>query len=1086
MAISFCLKSLAVKRLLSAITICSLLPGSFAWGALQPPLSRITNPVFGTSGGTVPATVPPNLSPYIKDVTAAIRLGKALFWDMQAGSDGVTACASCHYRAGADPVVGTAPKLTAKRDRNQLHPGPDIIFGNNSTIIKTFNQKGAVDPVTLLPVPVTLRATGFPIAPNVPGTSRFAPNYTLDTLQDPLNPLDTFDFPLFLLNPPTARLAIDPLTGLTSDAVLSLRDTNDVIGSQGVRLAQFSGVNGAVDISTPLTDQLFRFNGVNIRQVTGRNAPSVINAVFNYTNFWDGRANNIFNGVNPFGPLDQTARIWVNAGTAAAPVLQQQPVAIPNSSLASQAVGPPLNDVEMSFKGRTFPQLGKKMLGLRPLDLQLVHPNDRVFSVPSQLSRASLLPDGTITGNRGLDTDYTRMIEAAFVDKYWNYNQNITLPEGRFTQIEANFSLFWGLAIQLYEATLVSDRAPFDRFQDGNQNALNASEQAGFATFDSKCTICHSGSEFSSAVVGSNIPGCVVPDCNRVVFTNNSTHTLIKQDVNPGTFANPGLIDAGFFNIGVRPTADDPGRGGSKLGFPLSFSRLALQASRTGLPFVTPKLSLQLPDKVQGSFKTPGLRNVELTAPYFHNGDALTLDQVVEFYTRGGNFPGNPELAANMQAIGNLRQNADRRAEIVAFLKKLTDERVRNETAPFDHPELMIPNGADFSGFDTMITLNATGGAAPEVPITTLTIKSFTSPTDPITPVTSPTSLTALVISGTVDETATVAVDVTNTTFNVSLPKAIATVGGTAAATVGGETVGGTIGGVVQPAGEWNTSLTGLTPGLNTIKVTATSVTGGTKSVTANIQITPTAIISGVPPGGRTTQNFATLTIGGSGVKTYQYSLDGGPTIVVDSVSTPITLTNLPDGTHTVAVFARDVIGIQQLIATTATWTVKATPPVLTLNAASLPTGSSNQTIGGTVELGSFPQVSIDTGATIGPVKTIPGIGISSWSCEITGLAAGANNFTVIALDGLFNETTVKGVITRIFPDGDIMGDGVTDISDALKAMRIAVGLEQPTAADMLHGDVAPLVNGKTTQNGQIDIDDALLILRKIIGFVTF
>jgi len=119
--------------------ICSLLQNGAAWGLLQPPLSQITNPVFGTSGGTVPATadLPKNLSPYIKDVTAAIRLGKALFWDMQAGSDGVTACASCHYRAGADPVVGTAPNATAKRDKNQLHPGPDTIFGNNSTVVKT-------------------------------------------------------------------------------------------------------------------------------------------------------------------------------------------------------------------------------------------------------------------------------------------------------------------------------------------------------------------------------------------------------------------------------------------------------------------------------------------------------------------------------------------------------------------------------------------------------------------------------------------------------------------------------------------------------------------------------------------------------------------------------------------------------------------------------------------------------------------------------------------------------------------------------------------------------------------------------------
>ena len=41
---------------------------------------------------------------------------------------------------------------------------------------------------------------------------------------------------------------------------------------------------------------------------------------------------------------------------------------------------------------------------------------------------------------------------------------------------------------------------------------------------------------------------------------------------------------------------------------------------------------------VDGAFKTPGLRNSELTGPYFHNGGMATLRQVVQFYNRGGNF----------------------------------------------------------------------------------------------------------------------------------------------------------------------------------------------------------------------------------------------------------------------------------------------------------------------------------------------------------------------------------------------------------------------------------------------------------------
>jgi hypothetical protein len=80
----------------------------------------------------------------------------------------------------------------------------------------------------------------------------------------------------------------------------------------------------------------------------------------------------------------------------------------------------------------------------------------------------------------------------------------------------------------------------------------------------------------------------------------------------------------------------------------------------------------------------------------------------------------------------------------------------------------------------------------------------------------------------------------------------------------------------------------------------------------------------------------------------------------------------------------------------------------------------------------------------------------------------------------------VSRAISRVIPDGNFKGTGVTDLSDALKALRFAVGLEQPTANDLLHGDVAPLVNGVPTQNSQIDIADALLILRKVVGGVIF
>ena len=54
---------------------------------------------------------------------------------------------------------------------------------------------------------------------------------------------------------------------------------------------------------------------------------------------------------------------------------------VTNSSLASQAVGPATSNFEMSFENRTFPDVGKKMLSMRPLAKQLVHPEDSVLGL---------------------------------------------------------------------------------------------------------------------------------------------------------------------------------------------------------------------------------------------------------------------------------------------------------------------------------------------------------------------------------------------------------------------------------------------------------------------------------------------------------------------------------------------------------------------------------------------------------------------------------------------------------------------------------------------------------------------------------
>ena len=83
-----------------------------------------------------------------------------------------------------------------------------------------------------------------------------------------------------------------------------------------------------------------------------------------------------------------------------------------------------------------------------------------------------------------------------------------------------------------------------------------------------------------------------------------------------------------------------------------------------------------------------------LTAPYFHNGDVLTLREAVELYSRGGNVAPILELDGTIiEPLGIPLLTSDEIDAIVAFLEALTDERVLYRRAPFDHPQLFVPNG---------------------------------------------------------------------------------------------------------------------------------------------------------------------------------------------------------------------------------------------------------------------------------------------------------------------------------------------------------------------------------------------------------
>src|SRR5438552_3694779 len=255
-----------------------------------------------------------------------------------------------------------------------------------------------------------------------------------------------------------------------------------------------------------------------------------------------------FHGVDGTGPRNPNARVLqVQADGSVVPVA----IAISPASLASQAVPVLGSNFALACTGRTVNKVGKKMLSLTPLAKQWVDPTD---SVLGPLARSRTTP-----GARGLTQSYVRLVQTAFDPKWWNSDKVVTFPGGirtisaptgaplttsEFTVMEQNFSLFFGLAIQLYEATLVSDDSLFDRVQLGRAT-LTSAQQDGLTTFAGSCggIQCHSGPTFTAASIDS---------------FGADVEPIERRETAAGANA---FHDGGFFNIGVRPTAEDVGVG---------------------------------------------------------------------------------------------------------------------------------------------------------------------------------------------------------------------------------------------------------------------------------------------------------------------------------------------------------------------------------------------------------------------------------------------------------------------------------------------------------------------------------------------
>src|SRR6266550_3854936 len=161
----------------------------------------------------------------------------------------------------------------------------------------------------------------------------------------------------------------------------------------------------------------------------------------------------------------------------------------------------------------------------------------------------------------------------------------------------------------------------------------------------------------------------------RTLYSDRTAFDLSVQQITPlgapenrgqGIFNTRGcnvchagslFSDNAFHNIGVRPQTEDTGR-------------FQVTGNANNI----------------GEFRTPSLRNVGLRTNFFHDGKLATLDEVVDFYNRGGDFNA-PNIDHNL--IRPLGLSAAQKSDLVSFLRgALTDPRVAAGTAPFDRPTL--------------------------------------------------------------------------------------------------------------------------------------------------------------------------------------------------------------------------------------------------------------------------------------------------------------------------------------------------------------------------------------------------------------
>lgn len=196
-------------------------------------------------------------------------------------------------------------------------------------------------------------------------------------------------------------------------------------------------------------------------------------------------------------------------------------------------------------------------------------------------------------------------------------------------------------AIASYERTQFSFDSPFDHFMTGDKNAITASAKRGWGLFNTKarCNKCHALSEEK-------------PD--PTYFMDNDFHNI-----------GIGIIRHNVVSLACKAEVE------INSGNTIDVDRAAIQSETSVLGrFLLTKKEADI-----ASFKTPDLRNVLMTAPYFHDGSQATLWDVMDHYNKGDGLQ-NPYLDQDIQPLALSESEID---DVVAFMAALTSSQYKEQ-----------------------------------------------------------------------------------------------------------------------------------------------------------------------------------------------------------------------------------------------------------------------------------------------------------------------------------------------------------------------------------------------------------------------